>query len=63
MEYEALLDEALHDRRIVTLCTYRRTTCAAVDLLDVARRHDCTLHRPDEGWQLLTDLPAPDLLL
>lgn len=58
MEYEALLEQALHGRAIVTLCTYRRVAGAPSDVLDVLRRHDCVLDHPDEGWQLLTDLPA-----
>jgi hypothetical protein len=58
MEYEALLDVALRGRRIVTLCTYRRPSCGPSDVLDVMRRHNCTLDRPDEGWQMLTALPV-----
>jgi hypothetical protein len=54
MDYEALLDRALHGRRIVTLCTYRKPACGASEVFDVMHRHDCTLDHPDEGWQLLT---------
>ncbi len=55
MEYEALLDEALRNRRIVTLCTYRRGDCGPSEVLDVMRRHNCALDRPDDGWQMLFD--------
>jgi len=58
MEYEELLDAALRGQRIVTLCTYRRDKCAASGILDVMRRHNCTLDRPDEGWQMLTAYPV-----
>lgn len=57
MEYEALLHGALYSRRIVTLCTYRRPDCGASEMLDVMRRHSCTLERPDEGWQMITEQP------
>jgi hypothetical protein len=54
MQYEALLDQAFQGHRIVTLCSYRLGTCDATEVLDVVRRHNCTLDRPDEGWQILT---------
>jgi hypothetical protein len=58
MEYEALVQRAFHNRRIVTLCTYHLETCGASEVLDVMRRHSCTLDRPDQGWQILTGQPA-----
>jgi hypothetical protein len=58
MEYEATIDRAFADRRIVTLCSYRLGQCKASGVLDVVRRHGCTLDRPDEGWQLLTSRPS-----
>jgi hypothetical protein len=54
MEYEALVDHAFQGRRIVTLCTYRLHDCGGAEVLDVTRRHTCSLDRPDEGWQMLT---------
>jgi two-component system, sensor histidine kinase PdtaS len=54
MDYEQRADEAFASRRIVTLCSYRANPRAATDVLDVVRRHSCTLERPDEGWQILT---------
>ena len=54
MEYEALVDKAFQGRRIVTLCTYSLADCGAPEILDVVARHNCTLERPDRGWQLLT---------
>jgi hypothetical protein len=55
MEYEALLDEALPNSRIVTLCTYRLGDCGPSEMLDVMHRHNCALDRPDDGWQMLFD--------
>ena len=52
MAYEQAVNEAFRGRRIVTLCTYRRG--GAAEMLDVIHRHNCTLDRPDEGWQILT---------
>ena len=56
MDHEHAITAALHDRRIVSLCSYRLGQCGAAELLDVSRRHHCTLERPDdnEGWQILT---------
>jgi hypothetical protein len=58
MEYEAVLKNAFHGRRIVALCSYTLGKCGPADLLDVVRRHDCTLDHIDEGWQVL-ERPAP----
>ena len=54
MEYEALVDKAFRGRRIVTLCTYHLEHCGATEVMDVTRRHTCTLDRPDQGWQIVT---------
>ncbi|MBV8030018.1 MAG: MEDS domain-containing protein [Betaproteobacteria bacterium] len=54
MEYEEALTAALANRRIVALCSYHLQRSSWTDLLDVSRRHHCTLDRPDQGWQILT---------
>jgi hypothetical protein len=54
MEYEALVNRSFHGRRIVTLCTYPLVGYGASEVLDVMRRHNCALDRPDEGWQIVT---------
>jgi hypothetical protein len=54
MDYEQRIDELFASRRIVTLCSYRINARGASDVLEVVRRHSCTLDRPDEGWQILT---------
>ena len=54
MDYEHAANAAFDGRRIVALCTYRLQLLAGSDVLDVSRRHHCTLHRPDKGWQILT---------
>jgi hypothetical protein len=54
MEYEAFAEEAFASQRIVALCSYLLDRRAGADVLDVVRRHSCTLDRPDEGgWQVL----------
>jgi DcmR-like sensory protein len=58
MEYEDLLTKAFSGRRIVTLCTYPSDGCGASNVLDVVHRHSCTLEHADEGWQILTRIPA-----
>lgn len=54
MEYEEHADGVFPGRRIVALCSYFLDPRAPSDMLDAARRHSCTLDRPDDGWQLLT---------
>ena len=61
MEYEETVNDALHGRRIVSLCTYRLSQSGASEILDVVRRHHCTLDRPDHGWQILTGRGAEPL--
>lgn len=58
MEYEDRVQKAFSGRRIVTLCTYPLDGCGAANVLDVVHRHSCTLEHPDEGWQILTRIPA-----
>ena len=58
MEYEELVNKAFQGRRIVTLCTYHYDSCGAAEVLDVVRRHNGALERPDAGWQILTGTPA-----
>jgi hypothetical protein len=54
MEYEQFAEESFATQRIVALCSYRLDRRAATDVLEVVRRHSCTLDRPDEGgWQIL----------
>ena len=43
MEYESAVTQAFHSRRIVTLCTYQLAKCGAAELLDVHRRHHCSV--------------------
>jgi hypothetical protein len=64
MEYEELAEEAFASQRIVALCSYLLDRRAGADVLDVVRRHSCTLDRPDEGgWQVLANqryaFPSP----
>jgi two-component system, sensor histidine kinase PdtaS len=47
MEYEELVNKAFQGRRIVTLCTYHLESCGAAQVLDVVRRHNVALDRPD----------------
>lgn len=53
MEYEHAVNAAFEGRHIVALCTYRLGQLQGSGVLDVSRRHHCTLHRPDQGWQIL----------
>jgi DNA-binding CsgD family transcriptional regulator len=51
LEYEAVLNEALRNRRMIVLCSYQLATSQAADLLDVASAHQSTLACRNGTWQ------------
>jgi DNA-binding CsgD family transcriptional regulator len=51
--YEHELDRSLAGQRMVVLCTYSLQASRAVDLLDVARAHQCCTARRNGGWEFL----------
>jgi hypothetical protein len=59
MDYEAIVHRAFEGRRIVSLCSYHVHRCSPAQILDVGRRHSCTLDHPDEGWQIVTEHSIP----
>ncbi len=52
-EYEHELDRSLAGQRMVVLCTYSLQASRAVDLLDVARSHNCCTARRNGDWEFL----------
>jgi DNA-binding CsgD family transcriptional regulator len=52
-EYEHALDRSLADQKMVVLCTYSLLTSRAVDILDVARAHQCSIARRNGNWEFL----------
>jgi MEDS: MEthanogen/methylotroph, DcmR Sensory domain len=52
-EYEHMLDSSLADQKMIVLCTYSLRTSMAVDILDVARAHQCTIARRNGNWEFL----------
>jgi DNA-binding CsgD family transcriptional regulator len=52
-EYEAELDRTLAGQNMIILCTYSLQKSRAVDVLDVARAHQCTTARRHGGWEFL----------
>lgn len=52
-EYEHELDRSLAGQRMVVLCTYSLQVSRAVDLLDVARAHQCCTARRNGDWEFL----------
>jgi DNA-binding CsgD family transcriptional regulator len=57
-EYEHELDRSLAGRKMIALCTYPLRASRAVDMLDVARAHQCSIARRDGEWEFLE---TPDL--
>ena len=52
MEYESKLHAGLRDRRVLACCSYNRLECRPIDILEVVRRHDATLDRTDDDWEI-----------
>jgi DNA-binding CsgD family transcriptional regulator len=59
-EYEQELDQSLADQKMIVLCTYSLQASRAVDILDVARAHQCTIARRSGAWEFLE---TPELRL
>ncbi|RBP17542.1 regulatory LuxR family protein [Roseiarcus fermentans] len=51
--YEQELDHSLAGQRMIVLCTYSLRASRAVDVLDVARVHQCTIARRNGNWEFL----------
>ena len=49
--YEQELDQTLNGRKMIVLCTYSLRASRAVDVLDVARSHQCTIARRNKDWE------------
>lgn len=52
-EYEQELDRSLVSQKMIVLCTYCLQASRAVDILDVARAHNCTIARRKGQWEFL----------
>jgi DNA-binding CsgD family transcriptional regulator len=52
-EYEQELDRSLAGQKMIALCTYSLGASRAVDVLDVARAHRCTIARRNGDWEFL----------
>jgi hypothetical protein len=50
-DYEKQLHAAVHDSRIVVLCSYSLQRCTAHDILEIVKHHDFALVRAAQGWQ------------
>ena len=52
-EYEQELDRSLAGHEMIVLCTYSLRASRAVDILDVARAHQCSIARRNGEWEFL----------
>jgi DNA-binding CsgD family transcriptional regulator len=52
-EYEQELDRSLAGRKMIVLCTYSLQASTAVDVLDAARAHQCSIARRNGNWEFL----------
>jgi DNA-binding CsgD family transcriptional regulator len=52
-DYEQELDRSLDGKRMIALCTYSLRKSRAVDILDVARAHQCSTFRRNGAWEVL----------
>ena len=52
-EYERELDRSRAGQKMIVLCTYSLSASRAVDILDVARAHQCSIARRNGAWEFL----------
>jgi DNA-binding CsgD family transcriptional regulator len=52
-EYEEELDRSLRGQKMIALCTYSLHASRTVDMLDVARAHQCSIVRRKGEWEFL----------
>ena len=52
-DYERELDQSLGGQKMVVLCTYWLQVSRAVDVLDVARAHQCSIAIRNGDWEFL----------
>jgi DNA-binding CsgD family transcriptional regulator len=52
-EYEQELDRSLAGQKMIVLCTYPLQATRTVDMLDVARAHQCSIVRRKGAWEFL----------
>jgi DNA-binding CsgD family transcriptional regulator len=50
-EYEHELDRSLVGQKMIVLCTYSLHASRTVDMLDVARAHQCSIVRRNGNWE------------
>jgi len=59
-EYEQELDRSLADKKMIVACTYPLRATRGVDVLDVARAHQCSIALRNGDWEFLE---TPELKL
>jgi DNA-binding CsgD family transcriptional regulator len=52
-EYERHINNALAGREMIAMCTYPLDAAKAVDVLDVASAHQCTIARRNSRWEFM----------
>src|SRR3979490_1275166 len=52
-EYQHELDRSLADQKMIVLCTYSLQASRTVDMLDVARAHQCSIALRNGNWEFL----------
>jgi DNA-binding CsgD family transcriptional regulator len=52
-EYEQEVDRSLAGQKMIAMCTYSLKESRAIDVLDMARAHNCTIARRNGEWHFL----------
>jgi len=52
-DYEAEVNDFIHRRRILALCTYPLARSTATEILDVARTHQFAIARRNKDWEIV----------
>ena len=59
-EYERALNESLRQKPMIVLCSFALEESGAVEVLDVARAHQCVLAKRLGKWEVVEWRPPPD---
>ncbi|MBS7268681.1 MAG: MEDS domain-containing protein, partial [Candidatus Freyarchaeota archaeon] len=56
VDYEARVNDAIGNHRIIVICTYGLGKCSGNDVVDVIRNHEGTLVRKGQSWLVVEDV-------
>lgn len=56
VEYEARINDVIHNYRMIAICTYFLGKCTASDVVEVMKNHVSTLIKKEKSWYVVEDV-------